>query len=52
MADVRQCPYCELRFLLRNELDMHIALDHPDVARDDVDDDTVPPPAGGDDGSP
>jgi hypothetical protein len=44
MSDIRQCPYCELRFLSRNELDMHIALDHPDHRDDDVDDDTASPP--------
>ena len=30
MAEVRQCPFCELRFTSLNELKAHIALDHPD----------------------
>lgn len=42
MTDVHQCPYCELRFLARTELEDHIALDHP--GQDD-DDTNVPPPA-------
>ncbi|HEX6418313.1 MAG TPA: hypothetical protein VFZ77_07445 [Acidimicrobiales bacterium] len=37
MTDVRQCPYCELRFTTRNELEDHIALEHPR----EVDDDTA-----------
>lgn len=39
VTDVHQCPYCELRFTSRNELDDHIALDHPRA----VDDDTAAP---------
>jgi hypothetical protein len=39
--DVHQCPYCELRFVSRNELQDHVAVDHPRA----VDDDTSPPPA-------
>jgi hypothetical protein len=35
--DVRQCPYCELRFVSRNELDDHIALEHPREVDDDTD---------------
>jgi DNA-directed RNA polymerase subunit RPC12/RpoP len=27
---VHQCPYCELRFLLANEVKDHILHDHPD----------------------
>ncbi|HZA78883.1 MAG TPA: hypothetical protein VE623_21105 [Acidimicrobiales bacterium] len=42
MTDVRQCPYCELRFGSRNELQDHVASDHP---RELDDDDTEPPPA-------
>ncbi|HKA83518.1 MAG TPA: hypothetical protein VKD21_06630 [Acidimicrobiales bacterium] len=38
MTDVHQCPYCELRFGTRNELEDHVACDHPR----DVDDDTEP----------
>ena len=30
MADVHQCPFCELRFLNLSELQQHIAFDHPD----------------------
>ena len=30
MAEVRQCPFCELRFTSLNELKAHIALEHPD----------------------
>jgi hypothetical protein len=28
--EVHQCPYCELRFAAKWELDAHIAADHPD----------------------
>jgi hypothetical protein len=35
---VHQCPYCELRFGSRNELEDHVAQDHPR----DLDDDTDP----------
>jgi hypothetical protein len=38
VTEVRQCPYCELRFGSRNELEDHIARDHPR----DLDDDTDP----------
>lgn len=30
MADVHQCPFCELRFVNLAELNFHIQLDHPD----------------------
>ncbi len=30
MADVHQCPFCELRFLNLSELQQHIAFEHPD----------------------
>ncbi|HEY3143529.1 MAG TPA: C2H2-type zinc finger protein [Acidimicrobiales bacterium] len=36
MTDVHQCPYCELRFISRNELQDHIAADHPQPADDDT----------------
>jgi hypothetical protein len=36
VSDVHHCPYCELRFVTRNELEDHIAVDHPR----DVDDDS------------
>lgn len=39
MTDVHQCPYCELRFVTRNELEDHVAADHPRVRM--VDDDTL-----------
>jgi Zinc finger, C2H2 type len=28
MTDVLQCPYCDLRFSTRSELEQHQALDH------------------------
>jgi Zinc finger, C2H2 type len=48
MVDVRQCPYCELRFPTKVELEHHIATDHPGhLGTDDVDDDTRRPSDGG-----
>ena len=41
-VSVHQCPYCELRFATRNEVEDHIAVDHPRA----VDDDTFPAPHG------
>jgi hypothetical protein len=38
VTDVHQCPYCELRFVSRNELEDHVALDHPRSVDDDTDD--------------
>jgi hypothetical protein len=38
VTDVHQCPYCELRFVSRNEVEDHVAGDHPRA----VDDDTAP----------
>lgn len=29
MTEVLQCPYCDLRFSTRSELDQHKAFDHP-----------------------
>lgn len=29
MTDVLQCPYCDLRFTSRSELEQHKAFDHP-----------------------
>jgi hypothetical protein len=29
MTDVLQCPYCDLRFSTRSELDQHKLFDHP-----------------------
>ncbi|HEX8804373.1 MAG TPA: hypothetical protein VF743_09270 [Acidimicrobiales bacterium] len=42
MTDVHHCPFCELRFVSRAELEGHIAIEHPGPD----DDDTVPPPGG------
>jgi hypothetical protein len=36
VTDVRQCPYCELRFVTRNELEDHIAIEHPRAVEDDT----------------
>jgi hypothetical protein len=35
MADIHQCPRCELRFLSRNELRAHLAEAHPGAVEDD-----------------
>ncbi len=37
MTEVHQCPYCELRFGSRNELEDHISRDHPREFDDDTD---------------
>jgi hypothetical protein len=37
VIEVRQCPYCELRFGSRNELQDHVSLDHPGELDDDTD---------------
>ncbi|HVL63886.1 MAG TPA: hypothetical protein VM573_01810 [Actinomycetota bacterium] len=29
MPDVLQCPECNLKFMTKSELEMHLALDHP-----------------------
>jgi hypothetical protein len=29
LTDVLQCPYCDLRFSTRSELEQHKSLDHP-----------------------
>jgi hypothetical protein len=29
MSEVLQCPFCDLRFSTRSELEQHQALDHP-----------------------
>jgi hypothetical protein len=36
VTDVHQCPYCELRFVSRNEVQDHIALEHPGRVDDDT----------------
>jgi hypothetical protein len=43
VTDVRQCPYCELRFASRNELEDHVACDHPRELDDDTDPRTTRP---------
>ena len=45
-ADVRQCPYCELRFVSRNEVEDHVALEHPARVDDDTDADRNKPEPG------
>jgi hypothetical protein len=40
VSDVHQCPYCELRFATRNEVEDHVAVDHPRP----VEDDSLPAP--------
>jgi len=48
MVDVRHCPYCELRFPSKVELEHHIATDHPGKLKEDVvDDDTRRLPGSG-----
>ena len=42
VADVHQCPFCELKFLNRTELEFHCAEDHP-PAEDDVEPGDGPP---------
>jgi hypothetical protein len=42
VSDVHQCPYCELRFVSRNEVEDHVAVDHPQDHPAAVDDDTTP----------
>ena len=36
VTDVHQCPYCELRFVSRNEVEDHVALEHPGRVDDDT----------------
>jgi hypothetical protein len=43
MTDVLQCPYCDLRFSTRSELEQHKAFDHP--TREQEPPATVEPPA-------
>jgi hypothetical protein len=31
MTEVLQCPYCDLRFTTRSELEQHKAFDHPQL---------------------
>lgn len=37
MADVLQCPHCELRFRSDSELRQHVSFDHPDKITNDGD---------------
>jgi hypothetical protein len=43
VSDVHHCPYCELRFVSRNELQDHMAVDHPRAVDDDTNGDVSPP---------
>ena len=43
VIEVHHCPYCELRFVSRNELQDHMAVDHPRAVDDDTDGDVTPP---------
>ncbi|MGH9214746.1 MAG: C2H2-type zinc finger protein [Acidimicrobiales bacterium] len=43
VTNVHQCPYCELRFGSRNELQDHVACDHPRELDDDTDPRTTRP---------
>ena len=43
MTDVLQCPYCDLRFSTRSELEQHKAFDHPRGEQEPPP--TVEPPA-------
>jgi hypothetical protein len=47
MVDVHTCPFCELRFLSRVEVEYHIGSDHPGHIEAPVDDDTFPQPDSG-----
>ena len=35
MSDVLQCPYCDLRFTSRSELEQHKSFDHPKEEEDE-----------------
>lgn len=37
MSDTAQCPFCELRFVARWELKLHLDAEHPGRIRDDED---------------
>jgi hypothetical protein len=43
MTEVLQCPYCDLRFSTRSELEQHKAFDHPGTEQEPPA--TVAPPA-------
>jgi hypothetical protein len=36
MTDVLQCPYCDLRFSTRSELEQHKSFDHPQAEEEEV----------------
>ena len=38
MSEVLQCPYCELKFGSKADLAQHLAFDHPEHERDEVQD--------------
>ncbi len=44
--DVLQCPFCQLRFTTRSELEQHKAFDHPDAEKPAEDEDEAPPGRG------
>jgi hypothetical protein len=44
MVEVHTCPFCELRFANRVEVEHHITVDHPGHIHAPVDDDTFPQP--------
>lgn len=35
MTDVLQCPYCDLRFTSRSELEQHKSFDHPQAEEEE-----------------
>lgn len=35
MSEVLQCPYCDLRFSTRADLDQHKAFDHPEAEEEE-----------------
>jgi hypothetical protein len=38
MTDVLQCPYCELKFSSKADLDQHLAFDHPEHEAEEEED--------------
>lgn len=47
MVEVHTCPFCELRFAMRVEVEYHISTDHPGHIEAPVEDDTWPQPDAG-----
>ena len=35
LSDVLQCPECPLKFTTKSELEMHLALDHPERRKEE-----------------